>query len=108
MEKLTGKQSRYLRSLGHSLKPLLQVGKSGITESLVRQVRAMLETHELIKIKLIKSAPESIGEAGARLVAQVPCHLAQQIGKTLLLYRPRSEKPTIVLPVSRAANEDVQ
>jgi RNA-binding protein len=106
MEKLTGKQARYLRGLGHSLKPLLQVGKSGITESLIRQVRTMLETHELIKIKLIKSAPESVGEAGARLTSQVPCHQAQQIGKTLLLYRPRAENPTIVLPPSGPRSKD--
>ncbi|MBU3915253.1 YhbY family RNA-binding protein, partial [bacterium] len=36
--KLKGKQARYLRGLGHSMKPLLQVGKSGITESFIKQL----------------------------------------------------------------------
>jgi len=106
MEKLTGKQARYLRSLGHSLKPLAQVGKAGITEALIRQIRSLLETHELIKVKLIQSAPETVAEAGLRLSQQVPCQLAQQIGKTLLLYRPRSENPTIVLPADPTSPAD--
>ncbi|MCP4752325.1 MAG: ribosome assembly RNA-binding protein YhbY [Proteobacteria bacterium] len=98
LKKLTGKQARYLRGLGHSLKPILQVGKGGITDSFVHQVRSGLETHELIKVKLIKSAPESAKDAAEMLVSRVPCQLAQLIGKTLLLYKRRQEKPSIVLP----------
>ncbi|MFH2131279.1 MAG: ribosome assembly RNA-binding protein YhbY [bacterium] len=97
-EPLTGKQARYLRGLGHDLKPLLQVGKAGITESFIRQVSAALETHELIKVKLIKSAPDNVREAGEKLSTRVPCRIAQTIGKTLLLYRQREEDPRIVLP----------
>lgn len=96
--KLPGKQARYLRGLGHSLKPILQVGKAGITDSFIHQVRQALETHELIKVKLIKSAPETVKETGEKLAAGVPCQIAQTIGKTLLLYRQREENPEIVLP----------
>ncbi len=96
---LTGKQARYLRGLGHSLKPLLQVGKAGITKSFIHQVASALETHELIKVKLIKSAPGDVKEAGRILSTGVPCQIAQTIGKTLMLYKRRSENPTIVLPV---------
>jgi RNA-binding protein len=95
---LTGKQARHLRGLGHSLKPLLQLGKGGITDSFVKQVARALETHELIKIKLIRNAPDSLNDAGEDLAARVPCQIAQKIGKTLLLYRPREENPEIVLP----------
>ncbi len=45
---LTGKQIRHLRSLGHALKPLIQVGKGGISEQFVNQVRKTIEDHELI------------------------------------------------------------
>ena len=95
---LTGKQARYLRGLGHGLKPILQVGKGGITDSFVHQVSQALETHELIKVKLIKSAPETAKSAGEEFAARVPCQIAQTIGKTLLLYRQREENPQIVLP----------
>ncbi len=96
--KLSGKQVRYLRGLGHALKPLLQIGKAGITDSFVHQVGTALETHELIKVKLLKSAPGDLEEATNQLTSRVPCLLAQSIGKTLLLYRQRDEDPRIVLP----------
>lgn len=95
---LTGKQARYLRGLGHSLKPVLQVGKAGVTDALVHQVDQALETHELIKVKLIKSAPDTVKQVGEVLGRRAHCHIAQTIGKTLLLYRPRKENSTIVLP----------
>ncbi len=96
--KLTGKQVRFLRGLGHPLKAILQVGKAGVTDSFVQQVRKALETHELIKVKLIKSAPETLKEAAEKLQKGVPCQIAQTIGKTVLLYKERDEKPTLKLP----------
>ena len=49
---LTGKQRRYLRSLGHHLDPVIHVGKEGISEGLIGAADVALEEHELIKIKL--------------------------------------------------------
>lgn len=98
LKKLTGKQARYLRSLGHSLKPLILVGKAGITDTLIKQVRSSLETHELIKVKIGKTSATSLDDAVERLTTEVPCQLAQTIGKTVLLYRKRDENPKIVLP----------
>ena len=98
LPKLTGKQAKHLRGLGHALKPILRVGKSGVTEALVKQAATALETHELIKVKLLQSCPNTIKEVAAALTERVPCQLAQSIGKTLLLYKRRDENPKIVLP----------
>ena len=96
---LSGKQARHLRALGHSLKPVLQVGKSGITDGMIEQIRKALETHELIKVKLIRNSTVDIKNAADEICSKVPCYLAHKIGKTLMLYRPREENPTITLPV---------
>ena len=95
---LTGKQARYLRGLGHSLKPLLLVGKSGTTESFIKQLKSVLETHELVKIKLGKTSPDDLKRTSEIITAKTHCHVAQTIGKTLLLYKKREENPTIHLP----------
>ena len=95
---LSGKQARHLRSLGHSLKPILQVGKSGITDGMIEQIRKALETHELIKVKLIRNSTVDIKGAAEEICSKAPCYLAHKIGKTLLLYNPREENPTIILP----------
>lgn len=97
-KKLTGKQAKFLRGLGHSLKPVLQVGKNGLTETVIEQIRSILEMHELIKIKVIKSSPQTAEEAGEKLSSTLPCQVAQLIGKTLLLYKQREEDPEIIIP----------
>ena len=98
INRLSGKQARYLRSIGHSLKPLLQIGRSGITDSFVDQLRNSLKTHELIKVKIGKNAGVEPDRVIEELTIKVPCQLAQSIGKTLLLYKPRDKNPNIVLP----------
>ena len=51
-KKLTGKQKRYLRGLGHHLKPLLMLGRDGITDNVISAANAVLDAHELIKVKV--------------------------------------------------------
>ncbi|OQY18711.1 MAG: RNA-binding protein, partial [Desulfobacteraceae bacterium 4572_35.1] len=51
-QQLSGKQTRFLRGLGHHLQPVVMVGKGEISTNLVKSVSEALETHELIKIKL--------------------------------------------------------
>ena len=97
---LTGKQSHHLRALGHHIKPLLQLGKSGLSSEFLAKVDELLERHELIKIKLLQNCPLDRSEAGAGIAEALNCAVAQKIGKTLLLYKARSENPEIVLPKS--------
>ncbi len=98
MTPLSGKQKSHLRSLGHHLKPLLQVGKGGITDSFIDQLRIILNTHELVKIKVIQTSELDLSEAEKVLTSKLPCQIAQKIGKTLLIYLPHPEEPKIKLP----------
>ncbi len=95
---LTGKQRRHLRALGHELRPLVQIGKGGIDEGLIKAVEQALVDHELVKIKLGEHADVDRHEAAVELAAKTRSEVAQVLGHTLLLYRPDPEKPVIVLP----------
>ena len=98
MAELTGKQRRHLRALGHHLPPVLQIGHDGLTDSLVAQANAQLETHELIKVKVGESSPLPRHAAAEQLASATHSELAQVLGRTFLLYRPRSQDPQIKLP----------
>ena len=98
MSDLTGRQRRYLRMLGQQLDATLHVGREGVTDAVVRQTDAQLDTHELIKIRVSEQAPEGRHDAAALLAARTRSHLAQVLGRTALLYRGRVDEPTIVLP----------
>ena len=95
---LTGKQRRYLRGLGHHLDPVVHVGKEGVSESLVGALDAALETHELIKVKLGESAGVDRHAIAGALAEAANAELAGVLGRTLLLYRRRKERPAIQLP----------
>jgi len=95
---LTGKQRRHLRALGHHLGPVVQVGHEGVSDAVVRQADQQLESHELIKVKIGESSPQDRHDAAALLAERTHARVAQVLGRTALLYRPRKENPQIVLP----------
>lgn len=99
---LTGKQKRHLRALGHKLKPLVQIGKKEIEESLITETNALLDHHELIKVKLLESCLLDKHEASEALSEACQADVAQILGKTFLLYRPATP-PVIVLPKADSA-----
>lgn len=100
---LNGKQKRFLRSLGHSLKPVLQVGHAGVTDGLLAELSRALELHELIKIKVGGECPEPVGRTAATLASASTSEVAQVLGRTVLLYRRRAKDPQIELPAGGAA-----
>ena len=95
---LTGKQKRHLRSMGNEMDPILQVGKGGITDSVVTQTDETLEVRELIKCRVLQNSPEVPKTVAADLAEQVKADLVQVIGRNFLLYRQSKTKPVIVLP----------
>ncbi|PLX87617.1 MAG: ribosome assembly RNA-binding protein YhbY [Desulfuromonas sp.] len=97
MEKLSGKQARYLRGLGHHLKPVVMVGKDEINEAVIEATSEALAAHELIKVKLQEGCLSDRNEVAAQLSAATQSRVAQIMGNTILLYRQGNE-PTIVLP----------
>lgn len=94
---LTGKQKRHLRSLGHSLKPVILIGKKEVDDRLIAETEAALACHELIKVKVLENCGLDRHEAGEVLSTATGSDIAQVLGKTFLLYRP-AEKPVIILP----------
>jgi len=94
---LTGKQKRYLRRIGHDLKPVVLIGKSELTESIFFETDSALQHHELIKVKLLDSSLTDRKEAAERLASSLNAEIAQILGRTFLLYR-KTEQPKIELP----------
>lgn len=94
-EALTSKQCRYLRSIGHHLHPVVMVGKDGVTDSVVKAVSSELLAHELIKIKLLDTTPESVFKAVEQISVPTNAQVAQILGRTVLLYKANPDNPII-------------
>jgi len=99
MAELKGSQKQYLRSLAHHLKPLIQIGKLGISDALIAQVNKALDDHELIKIKFVNFKDEK-DELSAALVEKTGAQFVGALGNVLIIYRQQKdkEKRVIVIP----------
>ncbi|MDQ0192027.1 ribosome assembly RNA-binding protein YhbY [Paenibacillus wynnii] len=95
---LTGKQTRYLRSMAHHLDPVFQVGKGGVNDHLVRHIEEAIEKRELMKISVLNNNVEDPKVIGRALAEQSGSELVQVIGKTIVLYKESRDNKTIELP----------
>jgi RNA-binding protein len=85
-------QKKFLRGLGHQLKPVIMIAESGLSETLLAECESTMSHHELIKVSVRvgdRKARDSIIEA---LCAKTSAELVQRVGNIALLYRENPEK----------------
>ncbi len=87
---LKGKQRSYLKKLAHNRKPMLQIGKNGVSEEFLKELDNALELHELIKISVLENSDRNIKEVADRLVNELHCELVSAIGFKIVVYRESS------------------
>jgi RNA-binding protein len=89
---LSEQQKKYLRGLGHQLKPLIMVGEAGLSESLLAEFETTLSHHELIKVRVRAGDRNARDALIEQLCAGSSAILIQRIGNIALLYRPNLKK----------------
>jgi len=97
-EMITSKQRSYLRGLAHELAPAVYIGKSGITENIVKEMETGLEMRELVKVKLQESCELEPKDAANELADLLKAEYVQAIGRRFTLYRESKEHKQIELP----------
>lgn len=95
---LTGKQKRFLRAKSHHLKPIFQVGKSGVTENLNKQLEDVLEKRELIKISILQNCLEDKYAVADEISVATNSEIVQIIGNNIVLYKESENHKQIELP----------
>lgn len=97
--RLTSRQRAYLRGLAHQLKPVLHLGKEGVTPSTVEAAEEVLNTRELFKMRILENAPEGTRAVAEALVEKLDgAQVVQVMGRTAVVYRPDRDQPVIELP----------
>jgi RNA-binding protein len=76
---------------------VLQVGKGSLSDTLVKQAEDAIEARELIKVRVLKTCPETPEEIANQVAEALGAELVQSVGHNFLLYR-RSCEPSIELP----------
>lgn len=89
---LTSKQRAQLRALANGIDTIVQVGKDGMTENLVKQADEALEAREIIKCRVLETSMLTAREACEELRKLTRSEPVQVIGTKFVLYRKSHRK----------------
>lgn len=95
---LTNSQTRYLRGLAHSLKPVVMIGGKGVTDAVVAELAQTLADHELVKVSIAGDDRDARAAAIDALAARAGADVVQKIGKVVVLYKRNPDQTVIALP----------
>lgn len=89
---MTGKQRAHWRSLANSLDAKYQIGKDGINNNFINQIRAALDANELIKIHVLENSMLDTREACTELCEMLNAEPIQVIGSKFVIYKESQKK----------------
>ncbi len=94
---ITSKQRAYLRSLATAEPTIMQIGKGGISENLLKTVSDALEARELIKLGVLENCGYTAREMADELSEALGAEVAGVVGRKIILYRESEKKKRIEL-----------
>lgn len=99
METLKGSQKRYLKGLANNLKPLVFIGKSGLSEQVFSAINEVLENNELFKVRFLEHKEEKKQQC-EEIAKRNRCFIVGLVGHVGLFFRQHKnpEKRKIKLP----------
>ena len=98
---ITSKQRAQLRGLAASEDTIVQVGKGGVTDSVIASVSAALKARELVKGRVLENSMLTAREACEALAEACKAEQVQVIGTKFVLYKRNEKEPRIVLVKGR-------
>lgn len=85
-------QRQILKGRAHALNPVVLIGNAGLTPSVVAEVERALDSHELIKIRVMGSDRDEREELLGEICGATGAAPVQHIGKVIVIFRARPEE----------------
>ena len=84
---MEAKLKRALRSTARRLKSRVIVGKAGLTDPLVENIRRLFDGAELVKVRIVPAHADRADEICERIAQEVPCEFIDRTGFVASFYR---------------------
>lgn len=84
---ITSKQRAYLRGLANGETAIMQIGKGGIGENLVKTISDALEARELIKLTVLENCIGTPRDTANELAEATGADVVGVVGRKIILYR---------------------
>lgn len=94
---LNSSQRAKLRGMANRIDAIILIGKEGLGDNFIQQIDEALEARELIKVKLLETAPLTVREAADFAAEHTKSDVVQVIGMKFVLYRRSKKEPKIIV-----------
>ena len=88
---LNSRQKKNLRAKAHDLKPIVLVGKSGVSKGCIQSINEAIEVHELIKVKFIEHK-DNKKALSKTICDKTDSEIVGNIGHTIMIFRQNPDK----------------
>ncbi|MGM9887262.1 MAG: ribosome assembly RNA-binding protein YhbY [Lactococcus sp.] len=88
---LNGKQKRYLRSLAVNIRPIVQIGKGGLTNEILTSIRSACDARELIKVNILQNSDAERDDV-ADAIEEMGLDVVQIIGRNIVVFKVSDKK----------------
>ena len=92
---LTPRQRATLKARAHALEPVVTIGQHGASDAVIAEVDRSLTAHGLIKVRLAGADRTERADLATTLCAHTGAEAVQQVGRVLVLWRPRPEDEAV-------------
>ncbi len=78
-----------LKSEANQITPILNIGKNGVTDTLIEELNKQIKAKRLVKVRVLKSAEEGkdVKVIAEEIAAATRSTLIEVRGRTVVLYR---------------------
>ncbi len=90
---LTPAQRQALKGRAHALDPVVMIGAAGMTTAVLAEVHRALESHELIKIRVMTGDRHERDRLLEEICDTTGAAPVQHIGKVIVIFRERADEP---------------
>ncbi len=86
---MANKTTKQLKDEARNLAPMMRIGKNGLTENALEEIRQQLKKKKLVKIKLLKSAvyEKSSEEIAAEITGKTGSELISHVGNVIAVHK---------------------
>ena len=88
------RERSFLKSRANTIKPLVSVGKDGLSENIINEINISLYHNELIKVSVLKNNNIEPKEMANEIAEKTGSEVVQVLGSKITLYK-FSEKENI-------------
>jgi RNA-binding protein len=93
MSELTAGKKRFVKRKLCDERPTVKIGKNGVSEEVLQEIKKQLGKNKMVKVKILKTAlsGDETKQMASKIAEQTEASLVEVRGHTFMLYKPHKK-----------------